>query len=81
MVNLSSDKGQLIDGEKPSVIRRRSLSREVTPVFDVPPLKAAPVGGTKPYFIQVPPSEMTAVSGDPVMMRCVVDGVPKPVGK
>ena len=43
--------------------------------------KAAPVKGTKPNFVQVPPAEISVHEGEPLTLRCVVDGEPKPVGE
>lgn len=72
-----------MDGEKPVILRRRSLSRDSTPTFDRPVFgyKAKEGEGLKPWFIQVPPSEMTTFEGDVLTLRCIVDGDPKPVGE
>lgn len=36
--------------------------------------------GKRPTFVQVPPSEISIQEGDPLTLRCTVDGDPKPVG-
>jgi len=37
--------------------------------------------GRRPQFTQRPPLEITVTEGDPLTMRCVVEGLPKPIGK
>ena len=39
-----------------------------------------PVKGTKPWFIQTIPSEMSVHIGDPITLNCIIDGDPKPLG-
>lgn len=38
-------------------------------------------GGRKPTFVEVPPREIEVYEGDPLTLRCTVDGDPRPVGK
>ena len=57
--------------------------REVSPV---PQLRREegneePVKGTKPWFIQTIPSEMSVHIGDPITLNCIIDGDPKPLGR
>ena len=57
--------------------------REVSPV---PQLRredenVEPPKGTKPWFIQTIPSEVSVHIGEPLTLDCIVDGDPKPVGR
>jgi hypothetical protein len=40
-----------------------------------------PPSGRRPHFAKVPPSHLTVNEGDPLTLRCVVEGDPRPVGK
>ena len=37
--------------------------------------------GTKPWFLQPIPTEVSVHQGEPLTLQCVLDGVPKPVGE
>ncbi|ELT96028.1 hypothetical protein CAPTEDRAFT_227990 [Capitella teleta] len=37
--------------------------------------------GSKPRFVQVPPAEISVHEGEPLTLRCVVDGEPRPIGR
>ena len=37
--------------------------------------------GTKPWFLQTIPSEMSVHVGDPLTLNCIIDGDPKPLGR
>lgn len=37
--------------------------------------------GRKPTFVEVPPENIDVIEGDPLTLRCVVDGSPRPVGE
>jgi hypothetical protein len=40
-----------------------------------------PLRGRKPTFVELPPATIDVVEGDPLTLRCAVDGNPRPVGK
>ena len=40
----------------------------------------APPRGRKPVFTKVPPMQVNVMEGDPLTLRCSVDGDPKPLG-
>jgi titin len=71
------DKGQLAEQR-----RSRSRSRETTPVggrenVTVMGEMSVPKAG-HPRFLQLPPQEVTLRQGDPLVIRCQVDGQPIP---
>ena len=35
----------------------------------------------KPWFIQLPPQEVTLREGDPLNIKCQIDGDPRPAGE
>ena len=80
-----ADKGQLQDDGRqsremtPIARRRRSMSRDMTPVAPLPERKAMPTGN-EPWFIQKPPSTMNVHEGEVLTLKSIVDGDPKPIG-
>jgi len=53
---------------------RWTPQRPLTPVDDIPVR-----GGRKPTFVELPPREIEVFEGDPLTLRCTVDGDPRPV--
>ena len=58
--------------------RERSLPNYTVP--DLPERQEVPKAG-RPWFVQLPPQEITLRENDPLTIKCVIDGDPKPVGK
>lgn len=80
------DKDFADEFERPSRPKKTAKEpMEVTEPVEVskkPTEEAAPVKkGVKPSFVQVPPAEISVHEGEPLTLRCVVDGEPKPIGK
>ena len=76
----------------PQEERRRSRSRETTPTSSrrhgsretTPKLaEREPIvpQGAKPWWIKAPPEELKVHELEPLTMRCIVEGEPKPVGQ
>ena len=84
VLNLSKlfpDKGQLAEQR-----RSRSRSRETTPVGNrenvtiMGEMVFVPKAG-KPWFVQLPSQEVTLREGDPLNLKCQIDGDPRPAGE
>ena len=58
-------------------------TREVSPVHQLRRAEGnvETPDGTKPWFLQTIPSEMSVHVGDPLTLNCIIDGDPKPLGK
>ncbi len=70
------DKGVILDERR----RSRSRSRDIEPIRQLDLAPRQP-DGTKPWFVQMPPSDIKVKEGEPLTIRCIVDGDPKPMGK